>query len=355
LSREGDNDLIKGIVITMAAITATAAAPTAGVSALPLAAQLTVTRNVEYSEAGGAPLLLDAYVPSGPELHPAMLVLHGGSWSSGDKDDMAPVGELVANDGFAAFVVDYRLVPAGTYPAAVDDVRTAVRWIRKNAARYGVDPSRIGAFGVSAGGHLATMLATMGTGSTDTGARIRVALSWSGPQDLTMLPSPAVRAFVGCSIVACPERWKAASPLSHVDRTDGAVLLANSTDELVPLSQAVEMAGALRRNYVPTKLIQVPGSVHASYYAARLRPGGKTVAQQTLAFASKWLAAAASTPSPIASPEVIGSANRIPSPSPQGQHAPPADGGGLPISLVVTGVIGLVGLGGLLLRSRGRR
>jgi acetyl esterase len=329
----------------MAAIIA-CATPLARLPAIAQVAGVTVTRNVQYAEAGGTPLLLDAYIPSGPDLHPAMLVIHGGNWSSGTKDDMAPVGELVANEGFAAFVVDYRLVPAATYPAAVDDVRSAVRWIRTNAARYGVDPARIGAFGVSAGGHLAAMLATVGTGSTDTGARIRVALSWSGPQDLTLLPSSVVQAFVGCPIDSCAERWKSASPISHVDRTDGAVLLANSTDELVPLSQAVEMAGVLRRNHVPTRLIRVPGSEHASYYGVRLRPGGKTVAQQTLAFASRWLAPAASTPSPIPSPPLTLSA--------QAPRAPSAGGGGLPIPLVVAGTIGLVGLGSLMVRWRRR-
>jgi acetyl esterase len=331
------------------------ATPMADLSAIAQVAGVTVTRNVEYAEAGGTPLLLDAYIPSGSGLHPAMLVIHGGNWDSGDKEDMAPVGELVANEGFAAFVVDYRLVPAGSYPAAVEDVRSAVRWIRTNAARYGVDPTRIGAFGVSAGGHLATMLATVGTGSTDRGARIRVALSWSGPQDLTLLPSSVVQAFVGCPIDACPERWRSASPSSHVDPTDGAVLLANSTAELVPLSQAVEMAAILRRNHVPTKLIRVPGSEHASYYGARLRPGGKTVAQQTLAFASRWLAPAASTPSPITSPQVSSSPGPPHTLTAHARRAPPAGGGGLPIPLVVAGAIGLVGLGGLVLRWRGRR
>jgi acetyl esterase len=257
-----------------------------------------VERGLLYGTAGGQRLLLDAYLPSEKgQRRPAVIFVHGGGWRSGDKTAFAPEEQTFAPTatrlvelGFAVFSVDYRLAPAARYPAAVDDIATAIRWIRANAGRFGVDPPRLGLFGASAGGNLAALAATRGRGRLDTGARVRAVVSWSGPMDLTLFdaelggPSqhPFVESYIGCTPAACPARYRAASPITQVDRSDPPTLLANSTGEIVPLAQAREMTARLAAAAVPHRLLVVPGSRHAAQYAA-------AVWQQTVRFLTNHL------------------------------------------------------------------
>jgi dienelactone hydrolase len=177
------------------------------------------------------------------------------------KNDWLPT--QIAERGIAAFAINYRPSTESPFPAALEDAQAAVRFIRAHAGRFDIDRSRLGAVGGSAGGHLAALLATVGQGSTDIGARVRVAISWSGPMDLLRLfDSPntnvvnAVKTLLACSsAAACIEEARAASPISHVDASDGAVYLANSTDEIIPVAQAREMATALARSDVPHQLV----------------------------------------------------------------------------------------------------
>jgi acetyl esterase len=341
--------------MAFAPLTALAQADSAGPS-------VSVEQDVRYGDAGGAPLLLDAYLPSGPGLRPAVLVIHGGSWNSGDKADMAVPSESFAEAGFAAFAVDYRLAPASTYPAQLDDLQTAVRWIRAHAARYHVDPDRLGAFGVSAGGHLASLLATLGDGPRNVGARVAVAMSWSGPQDLATilggLPGfGPLDAFIGCSFAACPDKWREASPVTHVDRTDAPVLLANSSNELVPFSQAAEMARVLRHHHVPTALIEVPGSRHVIYGYVGVGPRGENVTQLTLDFARRWLGQPESgsdispTPTPAPSPSLPQTSTLGPASPSQASGASPGSAPLLPVAAALAGVV-VLGVAAIIVRSR---
>src|SRR5712692_5919531 len=153
------------------AVVALANAPGAAASASS-AATVRVIRNIQYGVADGAPLLVDAYLPAAGGLYPAVVAIHGGAWWSGDKSEWASSCRQLAAVGFACFSVNYRLAPRYPFPAAVDDVTAATRWIRENADRYGVDPTRLGAIGSSAGGHLAAMIGVLGDGPTDAGARV---------------------------------------------------------------------------------------------------------------------------------------------------------------------------------------
>ena len=223
-----------------------------------------VGRDVQYGSAGGAPLLLDVYLPSGGAPHPAVVVVHGGAWVSGDKSLWAAEGQRLAGEGFAAFVANYRLAPPGgnwPSPAALDDLRAAVAWIRANAACYGVDPGRVGALGGSAGGNLAMLL---GTGTPSGGPAVSAVVAWSGPTDLVELSGGGIiPSYIGCGYSTCPDRWQAASPIYWVSAGDAPTFLANSTDELIPASQAQRMAGALRGAGVPSQLVLVEGSAHS--------------------------------------------------------------------------------------------
>ncbi len=260
-------------------------------------AGITVTNNVVYRTVDGEKLTLDAYVPAtGPKKRPAIVMIHGGGWRGGDKFHFTPEGRKLAELGYAAFSINYRLVPAHPYPAAVDDVQAAVRWLRAPAQvkTYGLDRKRIGAIGGSAGGHLVGMLATLGDGSLTLGARIKAAVSWSGVYDFTVFDGvplqllggagSLVLGFLGCQPGQpdCRTVEREASPASHVDATDAPMLLAHSDREFVPLNQATRMDDALKQSGVTQQLVVLPGTRHANVYADDIWP-------QTVAFLEQYV------------------------------------------------------------------
>ena len=121
--------------------------------------------DIEYANAGGESLRLDASVPDGPGPFPAVILVHGGAWVRGDKSGgpdkayIAPLYEPLTRAGFAWFSINYRLAPTNRYPAGVDDVATAIRWVKSHASEFHVDPKRIAIAGESAGGHFAALAA----------------------------------------------------------------------------------------------------------------------------------------------------------------------------------------------------
>ena len=229
---------------------------------------------------------------------PAVVLIHGGGWYSGTPSDMEPWADLLADQGWVAFSIGYRLAEQGggspSWPEAFDDVQAGTRWVHANAARYGGDPDELIVFGESAGAHLTALLAEQGAGDDD--VAIRAAAWWSAPLDLAQLvppagggpvpgcggdpqceefwslgpdPGPALW-FVGCRPDDCPSTYAAATPLGAVDADMPPVWFANSTDELVPLPPAQELARQLAAAGVDHHLEVVPGEAHAHGYAARV-------------------------------------------------------------------------------------
>jgi acetyl esterase len=271
------------IVFVAFAVVAALVAPvaSAGSAVAPVAPfDVRVTHDIVYRTIDGEALRIDAYMPNArTNKRPAILFVHGGAWQGGDKTNFTDDATRLAALGYAAFSVNYRLAPAHPYPAAVDDVEAAVRWLRKpeQVKTYRLDPKRVGAVGASAGGHLVAMLATLGQGSRTTGARIKAAVSWSGPMDFHLwtraslaasgLDDPIVN-FLGCEPedASCQNATEA-SPISHVDATDAPMLLVNSDAELIGLDHATTMHAALQRAGVPDQLIVLPGDLHAQAFA----------------------------------------------------------------------------------------
>ena len=243
---------------------------------------VTVERDVVYRTVDAEPLRADVYLPAEDgDDRPAVLLVHGGGWSRGDRKEHEEQGRLLAEAGFVAVSVDYRFAPEHPYPAAVDDVQAAVRWLRKKAQRntYGIDPDRIGALGSSAGGHLVGLLAVLGEGRLDRRARVAAVVAWSGPMDLAraaahidvgdvLILGDALMEFLVCSPGNCNDEiaWEA-SPLTHVDATDTPMLLVNSEQELVPLRLVQPMADALDAAGVDNRLLTLPGNRHSGQFA----------------------------------------------------------------------------------------
>ncbi|GAA1491902.1 alpha/beta hydrolase [Curtobacterium herbarum] len=210
---------------------------------------------------------------------PAVMMIHGGSWSHGDKATAAyrSVCQYLASEGFVTFNVDYRLAPTDPFPAGLDDVRRALDFVFRETTlqTYDVDPGRVGVFGGSAGGNLAAMLAVEDHRSTAyaDGFRIRAVVDLSGPTDLTARStgSDGVAAafqrkqllYLGCaSYRACPAAERA-SPEYHVTKATAPFFIGHSTDEFIPLWESQRFASTLRSHGVPVTFVAVQGSAHS--------------------------------------------------------------------------------------------
>ena len=245
---------------------------------------LDVTEDLEYgTREDGTLLTLDVCSPAPDVLmsaRPAVVSIHGGSWARGDKAnaDWRNVCMWLASEGFVAASVNYRLVPDARFPAAIDDVTLAVEWLRapEQVERFGIDPTRIGAFGGSAGGNLASLLGTSGEGPLDEGTRVAAVAELSAPVGVGAAElaadgaSPWLRGIVGeylgcepgTGIDACPQQADA-SAATRVDPSDPPFFIGHSEQEVVPVGQAQRFAATLGAAGVPVELAIVPGTEHS--------------------------------------------------------------------------------------------
>ncbi len=261
--------------------------------------QVSVQQDVPYGTAGGHPLLLDIYQPGdhSSDLRAAVILIHGGTWVGGDKENLRAMGMFLARCDFVAFSVDYRLLHAGQnlWPAQLDDVQRAVRWIRANAARYQVDPDRIGAWGHSAGAQLAALLGMESTRDNSDPAlakyssTVQAVVDVSGPTDFTTQRDPDDEAFLvaffGGDYAHDGEIWRNASPAFHVSKKTAPFLILHGTrDEDVPMEQAQELVDKLKQAGVPVKFVQVE-DVH-TFQTPEAR---KRLALETQAFFTQYL------------------------------------------------------------------
>jgi acetyl esterase/lipase len=224
---------------------------------------------------------LDIYLPkkaASPARRPAVLWIHGGGWIEGDKrqepNGISVLSGLLVERGFVALACNYRLRPKHLHPAQVDDVQRAVRWIRAHAEKYQIDPDRIGAVGISAGGHLACMLAVRETRARQNDwldaypSRVQAAVSLNGPTDLrasaetTPILTDVVQRLTGGD----PERMEDASPMAFVDRNAAPILfIIGDKDPLIPNSQATRMAEQMRQSGALAEVLVLPGAGHAIF------------------------------------------------------------------------------------------
>jgi acetyl esterase/lipase len=227
---------------------------------------LTVYKDLVYKTIGDDTLKLDIYQPKDLlKPRPVLIFIHGGGWKKGKKEDYLLYLIAFAQKGYITASISYRLVPQARYPAAVEDVKCAVRWIRAHAHDYLIDPDKIAVIGGSAGGHLALMIGYSpdvsgldGECSADSvSSRVQAVVDLYGPADLTTeyaRTHKTTLGFFGQTYDSIPELYAQASPAMYITADDPPTLIFHGTiDELVPVSQSDSLKQLLDRAGVPNE------------------------------------------------------------------------------------------------------
>jgi alpha-L-fucosidase 2 len=230
-----------------------------------------LTSDVEYAHPGNVSLKLDACTPDGPGPFPAAILVHGGGWSSGNKTtEIDPLFAPLTRAGIAWFSVDYRLAPDYRYPACVEDVEAAVRWVKAHAAQFHVDPTRLALVGESAGGHIVDMVAVRATPDT----RVAAIVAFYAPNDNVADsqrrggPSKSMQQLLGVP-AGLPmsnttlQSLHDISPIFFVTKNLPPYLLVHGTaDQSVPYDQSVQWQAKLQALGVPCDLITIQDGPH---------------------------------------------------------------------------------------------
>ncbi len=249
-----------------------------------------VERTTEtFADVGGQTLKLDVYLRAAkemiePERRAAIVVVHGGSWSAGERSDYPLWNEWLAEQGYAVFDVDYRLAPQPNWRTATGDVKCAVGWIKANAARFAIDPARIALLGRSAGGHLALLVAysahepALASSCAAEDASVRAVVSLYAPTDLKWgFEHPAnrrvldgqekIRNFTGGTPTDAPDTIRLASATTHVNaQTPPTLLVHGGLDQLVSDRHMTLLAERLSEQRIPHRTLLIPYAQHAFDY-----------------------------------------------------------------------------------------
>lgn len=279
---------VAGVLLLCAMLRATSTyAETESAPGKETAARLTTTgpesgyqvvRGLAYARRGERVLLADVYRPKGAEPHPAVLCIHGGAWIAGNRTQPSIIAQFLANRGYVAVAIDYRLAPWALFPAQIEDCRDALRWMVREKEQLGIDPTRLGVWGYSAGGQLAALLGcsrdeVMLEANAEPIPAVGAVVAGGAPCDFRAMPekSPGLMFWLGATRAEDPEIYREASPAAFVSPKDPACFFYHGqNDRTVKPSQPRAMAERLRRAGVQVTMHLVPG---ANHFQAHLNHG----------------------------------------------------------------------------------
>lgn len=219
-----------------------------------------------YASHGGIDLRYDLFRPNSEDVIPLVICIHGGGWISGCKEDYRELGLALCRAGFAAAIPQYRLAPLHPFPAAVDDIAEFVRFCRSKAGEWHIDPDKIGAFGNSAGGHLAAMAGLQSDPTSNVNAVVDVCglTDLRNPRETHLPISWAfIDQFLPYEYAGNETIFESASPICRA--FPGAppfLIIHGEEDDIVPVSQSDAFVGALKEKGVPVEYYRYPGEDH---------------------------------------------------------------------------------------------
>lgn len=232
-----------------------------------------------YLERETGPLKADLYIPRDSGPHPGVLVVHGGAWKMGTRAQLSGIAQALAQKGFSAVAISYRLAPESKFPAQIEDCKAAVRWMRSHAEELKIDPTRIGGFGYSAG---AQLVALLGTTDAEDGlegvenskelpsTRLQAVVGGGTPCDFRIFPinEQWLSFWLGGSRREVPEQYRLSSPAAFISEDDPPMFFFHGeNDELVPVFSPRGMCEAMKTCGCNAELYVVPmiGHTAAAY------------------------------------------------------------------------------------------
>lgn len=239
-------------------------------------------RTFEYAVHGGRSLKLDLYLPAADgQQRPLIIFFHAGAWRVGSRKDVERGVLAQVQRGYAVASVSYSLSDTAKWPAQLHEAKAAIRWLRAHAGEHGLDPDRFVAWGLSAGGHMASMLGVSEgvvelegeLGWNEESSGVQALVSWCGPSDFLQMgqgkiidhdsPKSPESRLIGAPIQDCPERVRLANPIAYVHPDmPPCYLLHGDADELVPCQQSEILYEALRDAGVPVQMEVLKGYAH---------------------------------------------------------------------------------------------
>ena len=267
----------KHSIITGIAVIVAAAGGMASVLRAAEKAETDYKPNITYANVGGEELQLDLASPRGLDhAVPGIVVIHGGGWAAGRRQDMTSMAKDFASRGYVAATISYRFAPKHRFPAQIEDVKCAVRYLRAHAKEMNIDPQRIGAIGISAGAHLSMMLGTLDSadgfegdgGNPEQPSKVQAVVSFVGPvnlvrEDYTDAQSRTLEAFLGGKPQDKRDDCRRASPITYINAGDAPMLCFFGTkDPLISVDQAFQITSALAAAGVPGRVEVILGAGH---------------------------------------------------------------------------------------------
>jgi acetyl esterase/lipase len=226
----------------------------------PRAAGVSVRKDIAFTPDGWpARLVADLYIPSGKELAPAVLLIHGGGWNGKERrSDMSAIANTLAKRGYFVMNTTYRLTPDWKFPAQTNDLEAALRFMRVNHASLNIDTSRIATFGYSAGGHLAALI------GLDPENDVKAVVAGGAPADLSFWPDGKLTGLLlGGPLKGNEAIYHKASPVSYVRKDSPPVFIYHgSADDLVPVEHPKAFIEALQAKGVPHETYWIKGRSH---------------------------------------------------------------------------------------------
>lgn len=247
-------------------------------------------RDIDYVGDGHARHTLDLYLPEnkGGKPRPVVVFIHGGGWSAGSKDAANPLWGLLQETPFAGASINYRLTQHAPFPAQIHDCKAAIRWLRAHAKEHNLDPDKICAFGISAGGHLASLLGVTGRVNAlegelgkhlDQSSRVTCVMDFCGPSNFhtfdgkgSMIdvnePGGVLAKLIGGPLRDKGDMARHASPVNYLTKDDAPFLIIHGEkDNIVPYAQATEFDAALDAANIPSILVTGTDGGHVFFSA----------------------------------------------------------------------------------------
>lgn len=230
--------------------------------------------NLVYGQGGGRDLKLNLYHPvEGEGPFPAVVFVHGGGWRAGHPGHFSRQAMYLAAQGYVCACIEYRLSGEAQFPAAIEDCKCAVRWMRSEGVKhFHADPERIAISGGSAGGHLSLLAGTSNGvkelegagGHNEYSSHVQLVIAFNPATKFIDQYGEAVAAFLGGTYQEVPEQYAKATPATYLDKSDPPMLLLHGKeDKLVPYQQSVDFVAALEELGIEAKLYSEEGAGHS--------------------------------------------------------------------------------------------